>query len=232
MWQCRTWANCGLWEQYYYHICYCFLTVSSDWFLSCPYSTFAWQCVSRYTGCFAINDHFTVHPTNQAATFGELVRFECRVSSCNHFLTFLVNGRGLGYLNTTAPDAVLYIRQEDIEVECKQDQNVGTLPIIVNSKTLEAVEYISCNWTVIENGILRDISSNKAHIVNITYPYQLLPQCPTCPSPSECANLTNLIPSIAHKEQHAQLYMLSFIVMQTIIAHILLSFLGSCWVYT
>ena len=182
--------------------------------------------MSRYTGCFAINDHFTVHPTNQAATFGELVRFECRVSNCNHFLTFLVNGRGLGYLNTTAPDAVMYIRQN--AVVCEQGQYVTTLSIIVNNKTLEAVKYISCNWTVLENGILRDISSNKAYIVNITYPYQLLPQCPTCPSPTECTNLTNLIPSIAHKEQHAQLYILSFIVMQTIIAHILLSFLGSC----
>ena len=171
-------------------------------------------------GCIAIGVHFTIHPTNQTATFGELVNFECRVSSCDHTLTFLINGQTLEYLNSIAPDSVVYIREG--VVTCEQDQYVGTLSIIVNNKTLEIVNYISCNVTIFEDGGVRDISSNEAYIVNITNPYQLEPQCPQCPAATGCVNFMNPIPgNAAHKEQ------LPLLVAETILAYVLFVCLSS-----
>ena len=169
-------------------------------------------------GCLAIDtQHFIVHPTDQTAAFGEYVNFECRVSSCNHTLTFLVNGKGLGHLNISAADSKVYFRES--ETLCEQDQYVKTLSIVVNNKTLEVVEYISCNLTIFANGALHDIPSNRAYIVNITNPYLLLPTCPHCPAATECANRIDSIHNTAHKEQQLLLpqnlimiaYILSFI---------------------
>ena len=159
------------------------------------------------TGYFAIDAHFIDHPTDQTAAFGEFVNFECRVSSCSHTLKFLVNGKGLGHLNIPATDFEVYFRES--EALCEQDQYVKTLSIIVNNKTLEIVKYISCNLTVFANGAVHDIPSNRAYIVNITNPYQLLPTCPHCPAATECANRNNSIHNTARKEQQSLLLLVT-----------------------
>ena len=145
-----------------------------------------------------------VHPLlNQTAAYGESVDFQCRVSSCDDTLSFLVNGRGVEHLNLSA----IYYRESS--VTCELDQLVATLSIIVNKITLEAIKYISCNLTVTVSGELQDISSNRAYIVNITNPYEppkalTLPKCVTeCPTATECENSTelNVTTNAAHKEQ-------------------------------
>ena len=101
-----------------------------------------------------------------------------------------MNGKSVGHLNFSA----VYYRVS--EGECDQGQQVATLSIIINKKTLEAVKYVSCNLTVTTNG-LRDISSNRAYIVNITNPYPY-PTCPQCLTTIECPNITNLSVNTAH----------------------------------
>ena len=148
------------------------------------------------TGHCATDDPFIVHPTNQTASYGESVNFECRVSSCGHTLTFLVNGNGAEYLNVSE----VYYRES--AVTCDHGQQVAMLSVIVNEKTVEAVEYVSCNWTVVANGDLCVISSNKAYIVDIVNPYQSATTYPQCPEATKCPNITSSeLCNIVHKEK-------------------------------
>ena len=112
------------------------------------------------------------------------------ISSCSHTLTFLVNGKGLRHLNLSS----VYRKSE---VVCDQGQYVAMLSLIINNETLQTV---SCNLIVTANGELCDISSDRAYIVDIINPYQLLITCPQCPAATECPNIIKLL-SHAHKEQ-------------------------------
>ena len=114
-------------------------------------------------------DPFVAHPKNQTAAYGEAVNFECRVSSCNHALMFLVNGKGLDHLNVSE----LYYRKWNVTCD-QQSQQVAKLSIIVNNKTLKKVQYVSCNLTQFTNRRLR--VSNKAYIHGIN---QYCSQLPT-----------------------------------------------------
>ena len=146
------------------------------------------------TGSYATNDPFIVHPTNQTAAYGEYVAFECRVSTCSNFLTFLVNGQDVEHLNLS----LIYYRKN--EVVCEEGQQVAILSIIVNNKTLEAVKYVSCNLTT--NGAVPDISSSRAYIIDIDMPYLLLTTCPQYSAPTECPDIKSMSHiSTAHKEQ-------------------------------
>ena len=104
-----------------------------------------------------------------------------------------MNGKGLTHLNLSS-----VYRQS--EVVCGQGQHVAMLSLIINDKTLETVKYVSCNLTVTANGELCDISSDRAYIVDIINPYQLLTTCPQCPATTECSSSNKLL-SLAYKEQ-------------------------------
>lgn len=119
----------------------------------------------------ATDDPFVAHPKNQTAAYGEAVNFECRVSSCNHALMFLVNGKGLDHLNVSE----LYYRKWNVTCD-QQSQQVAKLSIIVNNRTLKKVQYVSCNLTQFTNGRLHVTSSNKAYIHGIN---QYCSQLPT-----------------------------------------------------
>ena len=115
--------------------------------------------------------------------------------------------------------------------------HVATLSIIVNNKTLQAVNYVSCNLTVIVGGL----STNDKPYIDIfiiTNPYEpnmliltlSISQVHTsqtclaireCPMATECANPTklNIITDAALKEQllNTQLMIIVYILCNIII---------------
>ena len=113
-----------------------------------------------------------------------------------------MNGKGLGHLNL---EAVYYRTDVMCDRNSSQHMHVATLSIIVNNKTLQAINYVSCNLTVIDGGLSEDFSSNKAYIVNITNPCEPIANMSVCECPmaTECENPTNLniTTNAAHKEQ-------------------------------
>ena len=122
-------------------------------------------------GYFA-KGQFIAHPRNQTANYGYFVDFECRASNCDDTLRFLVNGFGLANLDLDS-------REYGKNVTCSDSQLIGIFWMVVNNKTIPAVNYVSCNVTVVNGTGVYDISSDRAHM-EVVYPnYQ------ECELPSE-----------------------------------------------
>lgn len=105
---------------------------------------------------------FIENPRNQTAEYGYFVDFECRASNCDDTLKFLINGVGLAHLGLDS-------RDYGKSITCSDTQLVATFWMVVNNKTIQAVNYVSCNLTVIDSTGAHDISSDRAYM-EVIYP--------------------------------------------------------------
>ena len=101
-----------------------------------------------------MNGQYLKQPTNQtAASFGDFVDFECRVSGCNSILQIFVNGiqaaplNRLKYLNLD-----LDPREYNASVDCVANEYVAKFWIVVNNRTLNTFKKVSCR----SDGVVSD----------------------------------------------------------------------------
>lgn len=111
---------------------------------------------------FVAKGQFLAHPRNQTAKYGYFVDFECRASNCGDTLRFLANDFGLAILDLDS-------REYGKNVTCSDSQLMGTFWMVVNNKTIQAVNYVSCNVTIVNSTGVYDISSDRAYM-EVVYP--------------------------------------------------------------
>ena len=97
-------------------------------------------------------------------------------------------------------------------------QYVAMLSITVNYKTLKEVKYVNCKLVRFANGVSHSILSDKAYIVNVTFPGQSQPTNYHISSTEYF--VTNFSLNTAHKENLSVITMitsiLSLIIIKTI----------------
>ena len=105
-----------------------------------------------------MNGQYLKQPTNQtAASFGDFVDFECRVSGCNSILQIFVNGIQAAPLNRLK-DLNLDPREYNASVDCVANEYVAKFWIVVNNRTLNTFKKVSCRSD--------DIVSDTAYVID------------------------------------------------------------------
>ena len=109
-----------------------------------------------------VNGQYLKQPTNQTATFGDFVDFECRVSGCNVVLEIFVNGMQAAP-NTRLEGLNFDPRERNASVDCVRNEYVAKFWMVVNNRTLNTFKKVSCR----SDGVISD----TAYISDVIYAF-------------------------------------------------------------
>lgn len=101
---------------------------------------------------------------------GDIVDFECRISGCADSVNMLVNGKNVDTLDLHLDPREINTSIGYCDNSLRENQNVAMLWIVVNSRTLQVVDFVGC----------KSISNNgTAHLSERAY-ITYSPLSPTC----------------------------------------------------
>ena len=127
-----------------------------------------------------MNGQYLKQPTNLTAIFGDFVEFKCRVSGCNGVLEIFVNGMQAAP-NNRFEGLNFDPREHNASVDCVRDEYIAIFWMIVNDRTLNTFEKVSCR----SDGILSD----TAYVSNVVYALDsVVNKSTVCPELQSIAN--------------------------------------------